>query len=244
VSLADNTLALYSVSLTDSKEVKLIRKISLNGHRSNVKVLSFSSDNLALFTGGSESVKMWNRKTLNCIRTVETISPVQCLCVVPGDRHILAGLENGNLLVIDIAAGDIIENITAHLKDMKSIYMLPDEVRKNCSLLYCFHTIFIFISSISQLGCVTGGGDNTVKLWQLELVTLSSSDKKVLSLLHMKTLELDENVQCAKVSPDHKLLAVALLDNTVKIFFMDTFKVCFRLIKNYSYLLDIFTFLC
>lgn len=75
------------------------------------------------------------------------------------------------------------------------------------------------------MGCVTGGGDSTVKLWQLELVTLPNSDRKVLSLLHLKTLELDENVQCSRVSPDNKLLAVALLDNTVKIFFMDTFKV-------------------
>lgn len=127
--MADNSLALYSISLSESKEVKLIRRLSLNGHRSNVKVLAFSSDNLAVFTGGSESVKMWNKKTLNCIRTVETTSPVQCLCVVPGDRHILAGLENGNLMVIDIAAGEVIEKILAHQSNLKSIYMLPDEVK-------------------------------------------------------------------------------------------------------------------
>lgn len=157
VSLADNSLALYSVSLTDSKEVKLIRKIFLHGHRSNVKVLAFSSDNLAIYTGGSESVKMWNRKTLNCIRTVDTSSPVQCLCVVPGDRHVLAGLEDGHLLVIDIAAGEIIETISAHLKDLKSIYMLPDEVKKYIYNFLCLFFImypfpiqllfFFFISS-------------------------------------------------------------------------------------------------
>jgi len=137
--MANNTLAFYSLSLAVGKEVKLIRKISLHGHRSNVRVLSFSSDNLAMFTGGSESIKMWSRKTLNCIRTVETSSAVQCLCVLPGDRHILAGLEDGKLLVIDIAAGDIIESITAHQKDLKSIYMLPDEVIKNIYFyLYLF----------------------------------------------------------------------------------------------------------
>ncbi|XP_050542858.1 WD repeat-containing protein 3 [Daktulosphaira vitifoliae] len=201
ISLANNSIVLYSVPLKDSKEVKLIRQISLNGHRSNVKVLAFSSDNLAIFTGGSDSIKMWNRKTLNCIRTVKTSNAVQCMCIVSGDRHVLAGLDDGNLLVIDIAAGDIIEQIAAHTKDTKSIYLLPDE-----------------------LGCITGGGDSTVKLWQLELVNLPSTDRKVLSLLHTKTLELDENVQCAKVSPDNKLMAIALLDNTVKIFFMDTFK--------------------
>jgi U3 small nucleolar RNA-associated protein 12 len=141
--MADNTLAFYSVSLAVGKEVKLIRKISLHGHRSNVRVLAFSSDNLAIFTGGSESVKMWNKKTLNCIRTVETSSAVQCLCVLPGDRHILAGLEDGKLLVIDIAAGDIIESISAHLKDLKSIYMLPDEVKiKLIFIFYYSDTIF------------------------------------------------------------------------------------------------------
>lgn len=129
MSMSDNSLAMYSVSLTDNKVVKQLRKISLHGHRFNVKVLAFSSDNLAIYTGGSESVKMWSRKTLNCIRTVETSSPVQCLCVIPGDRHVLAGLEDGNLLVIDIAGGYTIECISAHAKDLKTIYMLPDEVK-------------------------------------------------------------------------------------------------------------------
>lgn len=127
--MANNSIAMYSVPLTNNKEIKLIRKISLQGHRSNVRDLAFSSDNLAVFTGGSESVKMWNRKTLNCIRTVETISPVQCLCVGPDDGHIFVGLENGNLLVVDIRSGDIIETLSAHLKCLKSIYMLPDKVK-------------------------------------------------------------------------------------------------------------------
>jgi len=148
--MADNTLAFYSVSLAVGKEVKRIRKISLHGHRSNVRVLAFSSDNLAVFTGGSESVKMWNKKSLNCIRTVETLSPVQCLCVVPGDRHILAGLDDGKLLVIDIAAGDIIESISAHLKDLKSIYMLPDEVK----IIFIF--IFIFLIQYFLITIIVG----------------------------------------------------------------------------------------
>lgn len=126
--MADNSLALYGMSL-DKKEVKLNRKICLQGHRSSVKALAFSTDNLAIFTAGIESVKMWNRKSLNCIRTVETPSCAQCICVVSGDRHVLVGLENGQLLVIDIAAGEIIESISAHSTDLKSIYMLPDEVR-------------------------------------------------------------------------------------------------------------------
>lgn len=135
----NNTLALYSMSLADKNELKLIRKISLNGHRSSVKAVSFSSDNLAIFTGGSDSVKMWNRETLNCIRTVETPFPVHCLCVVPGDRHILAGLSNGHMLIIDIASGEVIETIHAHSADFTTIYMLPDEVTKN---YFCLNYVY------------------------------------------------------------------------------------------------------
>lgn len=42
---------------------------------------------------------------------------------------------------------------------------------------------------------------------------------------HTRTLQLEEDVLCVKFSPDHRLLAVSLLDCTVKIFYTDTLKV-------------------
>lgn len=80
---------------------------------------------------------------------------------------------------------------------------------------------------LSQTGAATGGGDCTVKFWELELIpdTVSGSSAKVLSLLHTRTLKLDEKVLCVSVSANSKLVAVALLDCTVKVFFLDTFKV-------------------
>lgn len=53
----------------------------------------------------------------------------------------------------------------------------------------------------------------------------------MLSLLHTRTLELEEPVTAVRISPNNKFIAVALLDYTVKIFFLDTFKVNFGLIK-------------
>lgn len=78
-----------------------------------------------------------------------------------------------------------------------------------------------------QRGCVTGGGDKTVKFWQFELITDEKSEAKakVLSLLHTRTLKLEDTVLCVRLSPNAKFIAVALLDSTVKIFFVDTFKV-------------------
>ena len=45
-----------------------------------------------------------------------------------------------------------------------------------------------------------------------------------MTLVHARTLQLNEDVLCVKTSPDGRLVAVALLDSTVKIFFCDTLK--------------------
>lgn len=83
--------------------------------------------------------------------------------------------------------------------------------------------------------------DTSVKLWQLELIALPDASRKVLSLLHLKTLELGESIQCVKISPDNKLLAVALFDNNIKLFFMDTFKVYYNFeLKIYNCIVCIF----
>lgn len=46
-----------------------------------------------------------------------------------------------------------------------------------------------------------------------------------LTVKHKRTLQLEEDVLCVKFSPDHRLLAVSLLDCTVKLFYTDTLKV-------------------
>ena len=56
--------------------------------------------------------------------------------------------------------------------------------------------------------------------------TLSlSSCRKRLTVSHIRTLKMSEDVLGVRYSPDQRLLAVALLDCTVKIFFADTLKV-------------------
>ena len=84
---------------------------------------------------------------------------------------------------------------------------------------------------------MTGGGDKTVKFWQFELVVdeKSESKAKVLSLLHTRTLKLEDTVLCVKISPNGKFIAVGLLDSTVKIFFVDTFKVSVLSYSNFFF---------
>lgn len=73
VSLSNNSIDLYTISTTikDSEPVCL-RSIANQGHRSEVRAVAFSSDNLAVVSGSAESVKLWNRPTQSCLRTIHT----------------------------------------------------------------------------------------------------------------------------------------------------------------------------
>uniref|UniRef100_A0A1B6DL56 Small-subunit processome Utp12 domain-containing protein n=1 Tax=Clastoptera arizonana TaxID=38151 RepID=A0A1B6DL56_9HEMI len=204
VILNNNIIELFSltISMGLQEEVKSLRKIQSYGHNSEVRCLAFSSDDLAIVSGSGNEVKLWNRSSLSCLRTVQTGYALSVM-FVPGDRHVLVGCKEGHLCIVDISAGEVLEEIPAHSSELWSISQLPD-----------------------SSGVVTGGGDQTVKFWQLELVpdTLTGTKAKILSLLHTRTLKVDDSVLCVKVSSDSKLVAVALLDCTVKIFFLDTFK--------------------
>ncbi|ALC46629.1 CG8064 [Drosophila busckii] len=209
VSFANNSMSLYSleVSLKSRKadaesSVKLLRSLTRLGHQSEVRSVCFSNDSLAIGSGAAESFKLWDRDAMQCLRTVST-DYVLTSRFVPGDRYVLLGMKSGKLVIMDVGAADIVESIPAHESELWSISLLPD-----------------------QKGCVTGSGDTTVKIWSFELIDAGegAAQTKVLSLLHKNTLKLEETVLCVVVSPDMKYLAVGLLDATVKVFFLDTFK--------------------
>ncbi|XP_049287389.1 WD repeat-containing protein 3 [Anopheles funestus] len=198
-----NFVQLFSLDM-DAKnaEPETLYALQKQGHPSEARTVTFSSDNLAIASGSAESLKLWSRASQGVLRTVDTDGYVVSTCFVPGDRHVLVGLKSGELLVVDVVPGEIIERIEAHEKELWSIILTPD-----------------------KHGCVSGGGDTTVKFWSFELIGHSDgSDQKVLSLLHKNTLKLEETVLCVRISQNGKYIAVALLDNTVKIFFLDSLK--------------------
>lgn len=206
VSLSNNTVELYSMTCsTKQEEIQILRTIKSQGHRGEIRAVAFSSDNLAIVSGGADGIKLWNRSSQTCLRTTAEGHYVVSVCFVPGDRHVLAGLKDGRLLIIDISAGDILEEIPAHAAgtELWSIVLQPD-----------------------LRGCVTGGGDKSCKWWNFELIQDENSESKakVLSLLHVRTLVLEEAVLSVRLTPDNRYVAVALLDSTVKVFFADTFK--------------------
>lgn len=71
-------------------------------------------------------------------------SYVLSVTFVPGDRHVIAGLKDGKLLIIDVASGDILEEIPAHTKEVWSLCLQTDLVNQ-ILIFYCLCYSFLFL---------------------------------------------------------------------------------------------------
>ena len=155
--------------------------------------------------------QIWNPKSGACLRSVECGYGL-CAAFAPGARHALVGTKTGALVLLDVAAATVTRTLPAHSGPLWSLALAP-----------------------GGDSFVTGGGDKEVKLWEFCMAPVetpadidgadaSAPTGKALSARHMRTLRLPDDVLCVRFSPDGKLLCVALLDATVKVFFADTLK--------------------
>jgi len=179
-----------------------ISSICKPGHRTDVRTLAFNSDATCVLSGSGDGAKIWNRSTQVCIRTLESDYCLNSF-FVPGDRHVVIATKSGKIQLFDISAGVLLESIEAHEGAVWGLSLAPD-----------------------KKGFATGSADHEVKFWEFELMDDAqfSTVSKRLSMTHVKTLKMSEEVLAVQYSPDQRLFAVSLLDCTVKVFFSDTLK--------------------
>ncbi|KFM26172.1 WD repeat-containing protein 3-like protein [Auxenochlorella protothecoides] len=173
--------------------------LDAGGHRADVRALALAGDDSVAVSASTAGVKVWNPRTGSCLRTVEA-GYCTALLFVPGNRHVVLGTKEGQLAVVDIAAGEVQLELEAHTSTVWSLTALPD-----------------------GNGFISGSGDKEVKEWVWTLEPQEDGPPR-LGFKHTRTLQMTDDVMCVRVSPNGKLLAVALLDATVRIFFLDSFK--------------------
>ncbi|KAI0693786.1 WD40 repeat-like protein [Cytidiella melzeri] len=208
LALANNALEVYSIpqptkSKEDAPEATRLLSLDLPGHRADVRTLCLSSDDVLLASAANGSLKIWNMKTLACIRTMECGYAI-CSTFLPGDRQVAVGTKAGEILVYDIASSSLIDTVKAHAAAVWSMHVRADGE-----------------------ALVSGSADKDVKFWEFEQKPADSENPhsaRLLSLVHVRTLKMTEDVLSVRYSPNGKLLAVALLDSTVKVFYQDTLK--------------------
>lgn len=204
VALTSNALEVYDIpppttSKGETLEATRAYVLDLPGHRNNVRTLCLSSDDQILVSGSNGSLKVWNMKTTACIRTMDCGHAI-CSCFLPGDQHVAVGTKSGEILIYDLASSTLVDSIKAHGATVWSLHVRPD-----------------------GQALVSGSADKEVKFWEFRQETAAHL-KKSLSLGHVRTLKMSDDVLSVRYSPNGKLLAVSLLDATVKIFYQDSLK--------------------
>ncbi|KAK4251160.1 hypothetical protein C7999DRAFT_28188 [Corynascus novoguineensis] len=217
VGSTNNLLEVYAVigkeklkSKSDVPDYNKALAVELPGHRTDIRSLSISSDDKMLASAANGSLKIWNLKTQACIRTFEC-GYALCCAFLPGDKVVIVGTKEGDLQLYDVASAALLETVNAH--DGHAIWSLqvhPD-----------------------GKSVVSGGADKTAKFWDFKIVqepvlgTTRTTPK--LKLVQLRILKVSDDILSLRFSPDAKLLAVALLDSTVKVFFVDTLKLYLNL---------------
>ncbi|TFK55785.1 WD40 repeat-like protein [Heliocybe sulcata] len=206
VALASNALEVYNIpqptkSKEELPEATRMYSLDLPGHRTDVRTLSLSSDDMLLASASNGSVKIWNMKTTACIRTLDCGYAI-CSTFLPGDRQVAVGTKSGEIHVYDLASSSLLETIQAHTATVWSMHVRSDGT-----------------------ALVSGSADKDVKFWDFEEKEGGDGKgPKLLSLVHVRTLKMTDDVLSVRYSPNRKLVAVSLLDSTVKVFYEDSLK--------------------
>lgn len=186
------------------------------------------------------------RRTGRCLRTLEAGYGLSA-CFVPGNRHALIGTRDGHLRLFDIGSGEMLDDVQAHEGAIWSIAMQPDKqgfVSASADKDLKFWEFELTEASSGSSGCVcavawkwtmTGAPGFTPLLGPDFHVTHSRGSNhspalpvrthsKRLTFVHTRTLKMTDEITAVVFSPDQRLLAVSLLDTTVKVFFADSLK--------------------
>jgi len=196
-------------SKDDAPDYTRALSVELPGHRTDIRALSLSSDDKMLASASNGTLKIWNVKTQSCIRTFDC-GYALCCSFLPGDKVVVVGTKSGELQLFDVASASLLDSVQAHDGAIWALALHPD-----------------------GRSVVSGSADKSAKFWNFKIVqeevlgTTRTTPK--LKLVQAKILKVSDDVLSLKFSPDAKIIAVALLDNTVKVFFVDTLKLYLNL---------------
>jgi U3 small nucleolar RNA-associated protein 12 len=246
VALATNAFEVYSFPAS-SKGAGLVtaEKVStldMFGHPTGIRSVALSSEDSIACTVSKNVVKVWNVSNRSCLRSLtvagtssgstKTTTSYYCLCVafLPGNTHIVLCTREGHLLIMDVASGDLVyteEN--AHDGAIWSLDLHHPGPNQD------------------GMALVTGSADKLVKFWDIE--SQEGDDHNDGSrhpmVSHARTLQMSDDVMCVRYShstdPSKRLVFVASLDSTIKVFFDDSLKFFLSL---YGHKLPVLAFDC
>lgn len=218
VATTNNQLELYNITTRPKEKLSRLDEppdynrpfsIDMPGHRTDVRSLALSSDDRMLASACNGSLKIWNLRTQSCIRTLDC-GYALCSSFLPGDKIVVVGNRNGELELFDIASSTLIETVKAHQGPIWTLHVHPNG------------------KSIA-----TGSADKSAKFFNFEVINEevpgSMRTTPRFKLVHSRTLKVVDDILSLRFSPNSRLIALSFLDNTVKVFFVDSLKLFLNL---------------
>ena len=218
VATTNNQLEHYSItkkqkdktsSSNEPPEYTRTLSVDIPGHRTDIRSLALSSDDRMLASASNGEMKVWNVRTQSCIRTLDC-GYALCMTFLPGDKIVIVGNRNGDLEIFDITSSSLIDSMKAHDGPIWTLHVHPD-----------------------GRSIATGSADKTAKFFNFEVVQeeIPGTERTTprFKLVHIRTLKVSDDILSLRFSPDSRLVALALLDNTVKVFFVDSLKLFLNL---------------
>ena len=194
--------------------------LDMYGHSTGIRSIALSSDDAVACTVSKNTTKFWRIDNRACLRSIPLSNNNHnqyCLCVafLPGNTHVVIGTREGQLLIVEVASGDVVFSETdAHEGAIWSL----DIRRPN--------------QDTSMIVVVTGSADKSVKFWNVEQDEDENDENDANDtpqqpvLVHTRTLQMTDDVVAVRYShsPTKRLVFAATLDSTIKVFFDDSLK--------------------
>eukprot|EP00485_Elphidium_margaritaceum_P006888 CAMPEP_0202700250 /NCGR_PEP_ID=MMETSP1385-20130828/13437_1 /ASSEMBLY_ACC=CAM_ASM_000861 /TAXON_ID=933848 /ORGANISM="Elphidium margaritaceum" /LENGTH=1055 /DNA_ID=CAMNT_0049357387 /DNA_START=28 /DNA_END=3195 /DNA_ORIENTATION=- len=178
-----------------------MQPIEWHGHRTAIRCVCFSDDDTMIASASKHQLKIWNTRSMHCIRNFTCEYALRCVFAAD-NKHVIVATKHGHLLLFDLqrrASQALIQRVNAHQGEIYTLCMNAD-----------------------QTAVITGGADQCVKIWKFNLKMVD--DRKQLCVALIKSIKMQDEVLMVAHSANGKYLAAALLDNTVQIFLYHTMK--------------------
>uniref|UniRef100_A0A914L8L2 Small-subunit processome Utp12 domain-containing protein n=1 Tax=Meloidogyne incognita TaxID=6306 RepID=A0A914L8L2_MELIC len=180
----------------------LLTSLGQRVHRTDIRALAISSKSDIIVTGSNESAIVWDLQELVSLNkfVADGLQQISAALLFANDTQLILGTRTGSLFLFNLKACELIER--------------SDSVHDSITGLCAFP---------NKDGFVSFGQDKKARFWCFERAK-DSSDRDYLSIRSKRVLELQDEPLCAAISPNGKFIAFGLLDNTSRVFFMDSLK--------------------
>lgn len=139
--------------------------------------------------------------------------------MLPGGKYFVSGTKQGLLNLYEVKTGELLHSVQAHRKEIWEI---------------AFHASPQIKDIKGSVLLVSGSADKTIKFW-----TLQKDEEENLKLKLFEKIETTDEVMGVKITPDGTKFIFSLLDQTIKVCYIDSMKLSLNL---YGHKLPVLSF--